>query len=449
MAAAHDPYASLRYRDFRLFLVGRMFGVIGWQMVQIALGWELYERTGSALMLGLVGLVTAIPVVLLALPAGHLADRVDRKAIVVGSQVVFIVMSLALAAVSYWEGPIYLVYTILLIAGISQAFNNPARSAFLPRLVPTEVFGNAVTWSSSGFQLAAVVGPALGGLVIAIEHRATDAYLIDAALTLIYLFMLLAIRTDGGFGKSPAGHTVARSREPMTLQSMMAGMKFVKDTKVVLAAITLDLFAVLLGGATALLPIFAKDILQVGPEGLGWLRAAPSVGALLVMLTIAHRPPMQRTGWTLLLSVAGFGAATIVFGLSKSFGLSMAMLFMLGGLDGISMIIRSTLVQLWTPDEMRGRVSAVNSVFIDMSNELGGFESGALAAALGPVVAVVGGGIGTVVVATAVAMKWPELRGLGAMEPPMAQMEVAQKAQMELDDTDALNSMSKKIDAIT
>jgi MFS family permease len=192
----------------------------------------------------------------------------------------------------------------------------------------------------------------------------------------------------------------------------------VKDTKVILAALTLDLFAVLFGGATALLPIFAKDILHVGPDGLGWLRAAPSIGALIVMMTIAHRPPMQRTGWTLILAVTGFGIVTIVFGLSRSFGLSMAMLLMLGGLDGISMIIRGTLVQLWTPDEMRGRVSAVNSVFIDMSNELGGFESGALAALVGPVIAVVGGGIGTIVVVVSVAIAWPELRKLKELSRP-------------------------------
>lgn len=394
-----------------------MLGVVGWQMLQVALGWELYERTHSALALGMVGLVTAIPVVVLALPAGHLADRMDRKKIVVIAQGVFILMSLSLALVSHSSGPIYLMFAILLVRGVAQAYNNPARSALLPRLVPAEVFGNAVTWSSSGFQIAAVVGPALGGLVIALEHRATGAYLIDAILTSTYLAMLVAIRGDQGT-RVEASSTALKPRERMTLQSLAAGMRFVMDTKVILAALTLDLFAVLFGGATALLPIFAKDILHVGPEGLGWLRAAPSVGALIVMLTIAHRPPMQKTGWTLIWAVTGFGIATIVFGLSRSFGLSMAMLLILGGLDGISMIIRGTLVQLWTPDEMRGRVSAVNSVFIDMSNELGGFESGALAAAVGPVVAVVGGGIGTVIVVASVAWAWPELRRLGSLSPP-------------------------------
>jgi MFS family permease len=392
-----------------------MLGVVGWQMLQVALGWELYERTHSAFALGMVGLVTVIPVVVLALPAGHLADRMDRKKITAIAQAVFILMSLSLALVSHSNGPIYLVFVILLVRGIAQAYNNPARSALLPRLVPAEVFANAVTWSSSGFQIAAVVGPALGGLVIAINHRATGAYIIDAILTSIYLAMLVAIR---GGQMSQASGNALKPRERMTLQSLAAGMRFVMDTKVILAALTLDLFAVLFGGATALLPIFAKDILQVGPEGLGWLRAAPSIGALVVMLTIAHRPPMQKTGWTLIWAVTGFGIATIVFGLSRSFGLSMAMLLILGGLDGISMIIRGTLVQLWTPDEMRGRVSAVNSVFIDMSNELGSFESGALAAAVGPIVAVVGGGIGTVIVVASVAWAWPELRRLGSLTPP-------------------------------
>ena len=386
-------------------------------MLQVALGWELYERTHSALALGMVGLVTAIPAILLALPAGHLADRMDRRKIVIVAQMLFVAMSLSLAILSWWQGPIPVIFGILLIRGVGQAYNNPARAALLPSLVPEDVFGNAVTWSSSAFQTAAVVGPAIGGFVIALEHRATAVYVIDACLTATYLAMLFAIRGD----LNVQGSAMAlRPREKMTLQSLAAGLRFVKDTKVVLAALTLDLFAVLLGGATALLPVFAKDILHVGPEGLGWLRAAPSIGALIVMIGIAHRPPMQKTGWTLITSVAGFGVCTVVFGLSRSFGLSVAMLALLGGLDGISMIVRGTLVQLWTPDEMRGRVSAVNSVFIDMSNELGGFESGALAAAVGPVAAVVGGGIGTIVVVAAVASAWPELRTLDSLTVPTA-----------------------------
>jgi len=389
-------------------------------MLQVALGWELYERTHSALALGLVGLATALPVVILALPAGDIVDRLDRKRILVWSQVAFIVAGLALGALSYWRGPVLLVYAILLGRGAAQAFNNPARQALLPRLVPANVFGNAVTWASSAFQVAAVVGPGVGGVVIAIERGATGAYLISSVLTAIYLWTLLEIRGGAAMQTDTVeSATIAatKQREKMTLESVAAGMRFVRETKVILAALTLDLFAVLLGGATALLPIFAKDILRVGPEGLGWLRAAPSVGALLIAVTIAHRPAMKRTGATLLFAVAGFGAATIIFGLSKSFWLSLAMLFVLGALDGISMIIRSTLVQLRTPDEMRGRVSAVNSVFIDMSNELGGFESGALAALVGPVTAVVAGGVGTLIVVGSVALAWPELRQLGPLAP--------------------------------
>ena len=383
-------------------------------MLQVALGWELYERTHSALALGLVGLATALPVVILALPAGDLADRMDRKKILIWAQVGFIVAGFALAALSYWRGPVALIYAVLLARGAGQAYNNPARQALLPRLIPPDVFGNAVTWASSAFQVAAVVGPGIGGLVIAIERGATGAYIISSLLTVIYLWTLLEIRAPG---EPQTAEFASRQKEKMTLESLAAGLRFVRDDKVILAALTLDLFAVLLGGATALLPIFAKDILHVGPQGLGWLRAAPSVGALIVAMTIAHRPAMTRTGWTLLIAVVGFGLATVVFGLSKSFVLSMAMLFLLGALDGISMIIRATLVQLRTPDEMRGRVSAVNSVFIDMSNELGGFESGALAALVGPVTAVVAGGVGTVVVVSVVALAWPGLRQLGPLQP--------------------------------
>lgn len=403
-----------------------MAGVIGWQILQVALGWELYERTHSALALGLVGLSTALPVVILALPAGHLADVIDRRRILIWAQVAFIVTGLGLAALSYWRGPIWLVYVILIARGTAQAYNNPARQALLPQLAPPELFGNAVTWGSSAFQIASVVGPGLGGIIIAIEHGATGAYLISTFLLAISLWTLIEIRGGGATSASAQ----AKPREKMTLQSVVAGMRFVRDSKVILAAITLDLFAVLLGGATALLPIFAKDILHVGPDGLGWLRAAPSVGALIVALAIAHRPLLTRTGALLLFSVAGFGVATIVFGLSRSFWLSLIMLFLLGVFDGVSMIIRSTLVQMRTPDEMRGRVSAVNSVFIDMSNELGGFESGALAALVGPVTAVVAGGVGTLIVVGSVSLAWPELRVLG----PMAEAPVTEPAIEESPD---------------
>jgi len=400
--AAHDPYAALRYADYRFFLTGRLAASMGSQMIDVAIGWELYERTNRALALGFVGLVQVVPIILLALPAGHIADRFDRKRIAMLSLLLLIIGSLALAAISFTVAPIPLIYITLFVIGVALSFHRPAVAALLPQLVPAEKFANAVTWNSVGWQLASVVGPALGGLIIAWRHHAGIVYIIDAALMLVFVICLTQIR----------GQQAVRVRKAVTMQSLLGGVRFVWHTKVILAAITLDLFAVLFGGATTLLPVFAKDILHVGAEGFGWLRAAPSIGAVLVAVLLLGRAPMQRAGRSLLVAVAGFGLATIVFGLSRSFPLSLLMLVLAGGLDMISVVVRQTLVQLRTPDEMRGRVSAVNSVFIDTSNELGGFESGASAALLGPVVSVVGGGIVTVLVVSAVAIAWPELRSM-------------------------------------
>ncbi|MBK5188312.1 MAG: MFS transporter, partial [Gemmatimonadaceae bacterium] len=310
--------------------------------------------------------------------------------------------SLALAAISFTIAPIPLIYVTLFAIGVALSFHRPAVAALLPQLVPAESFANAVTWNSVGWQLASVVGPALGGLIIAWRHHAGIVYVVDAALMMVFVVCLTQIR----------GRQVARAREAVTVESLLGGVRFVWQTKVILGAITLDLLAVLFGGATTLLPVFAKDILHVGPDGFGWLRAAPSIGAVLVAVVLLGRPPMRRAGKSLLFAVAGFGVATIVFGLSRSFSLSLAMLVLAGGLDMISVVVRQTLVQLRTPDAMRGRVSAVNSVFIDTSNELGGFESGASAALLGPIVSVVGGGIITVLVVSVVAFVWPELRSM-------------------------------------
>lgn len=405
-APAHDPHAALRYADYRYFLAGRLAGVVGSQMIDVAIGWELYERTHRALALGLVGLVQVVPIILLALPAGHIADRFDRKRIAIASLGVLIVCSLALAAISFSEGPIPLVYLTLFVIGVALAFHRPAIAALLPQLVPPAHFANAVTWNSVGWQLASVAGPALGGMVIAWRHHAGTVYVLDAALMLVFVICLGRIR----------GQQVVRTRKEVTLRSLLGGVRFVWHTKVILAAITLDLFAVLFGGATTLLPVYAKDILHVGAEGFGWLRAAPSIGAVLMAFSLTRRPPMRRAGRSLLFAVAGFGLATIVFGLSHSFALSIGMLVLAGGFDMVSVVVRQTLVQLRTPDEMRGRVSAVNSVFIDTSNEMGGFESGASAALLGPVVSVVGGGVITVLVVGMIALVWPELRQMRGLE---------------------------------
>ncbi len=405
MTRGHDTYEPFRIADFRYYMLAGMISTVGGQMQSVAVGWELYTRTGSKLDLGLVGLAQFLPMLLLALPSGHAADRYKRKTILLLAQGLLFLASLGLALLSYAKGPVSLIYACLLLAGIAQAINRPVRWSILPQLVPTSLLPSAVTWNTSGWQLAAVAGPALGGGLIAITRGATSVYLADGACCLSVIVLLGMIRAR------PA----PRGVEQVSFRSLVAGLEFVRKSDLILAAMTLDMFAVLLGGATALLPVFAKDILHVGPTGLGWLRAAPSIGAVAMALFQAHQPPMRRAGPTLLWAVAGFGAATIVFGLSTNFLLSFAMLLLTGALDNISVVIRGTLVQTLTPDAMRGRVSAVNGLFIGSSNELGGFESGATAELFGPIASVVGGGIGTILVVIAAACLWPRLRHLGPL----------------------------------
>jgi MFS family permease len=404
--ARRDPYAALRFRDFRLLIVGRLIAQIGEMTVSVGVGWELYERTGDALALGLVGLVQIVPVILLSVVGGYVADRYDRRRVTLISQLVLMACSLALAAISITDGPLWLFYAVLGLIGAARAFNNPAESALTPLTVPPDHYMNAVTWNSTVWQFSSILGPALGGFLIALANDAALVYIVNAASggVLVAALLMLHVRQ---VVFSDAGET--------PIQSISKGWSFLRRSHVILGSITLDMFAVLFGGATFLLPVFAKDILMVDATGLGILRAAPSVGALLMALTIARRPPFQRAGRTLLLAVAGFGVATIVFGLSTSFWLSLAMLFLLGALDNISVVVRHTLIMIQTPDEMRGRVAAVNSVFIGASNELGGFESGVAAAVLGPVGAVVFGGIGTMVVVAAIAYLVPPLRRYGML----------------------------------
>jgi MFS family permease len=311
-------------------------------------------------------------------------------------------MSIWLAVLAYTQGPIWMIYTALFINGIGGAFAAPAQSALLTQVLPVEGYSNGVTWNSTAFQIAAVTGPAISGALIGLFGGSTVVYVVGAILGIAYcvLFSIMRPRPQ------------IPDRQPVTLSTLAAGVRFVFADQFILAAITLDLFAVLFGGATTLLPIYAKDILHVGPTGLGWLRGAPSVGAMLTALLLAHRERMRRAGVLLLTTVTGFGIATIVFGLSRSFMLSMVALFLLGAFDSVSVVIRSSLVQLRTPDAMRGRVNAVNGIFIDLSNELGGFESGAVAALIGPVATVVLGGIGTILVVLLVGAKWPALRAM-------------------------------------
>lgn len=401
----HDPLQAMRYRDYRLWFIGSVITTIGTQMFQAAVGWELYERTHSAMALAYIGLVQIIPVLALFLPAGHLADRVDRRLIILTCQLLLTLGSVGLALISYLQAPVLLVYGCLLLMGIAQAFYTPARSAMMPQLLPLSAFNNAATWSSGGFQVASSLGPGLAGMVIGIAGRATPVYVIDALSTLVCFGAVSMI----------ASRYVPPEEGGFSLRELGAGLKFVWKTREIFGAITLDMFAVLLGGATTLLPIFAKDILRVGPAQYGWLRASPAIGATIMALVIAVRPPFRRSGRSMLLAVAGFGAATIVFGLSRNFWLSLAMLFLTGAMDNISVVVRHTLVQVRTPDILRGRVSAVNGVFIGTSNQLGEFESGVVARFFGAVISAVAGGVGTIVVVIASAFLFPEIRKLGSL----------------------------------
>jgi MFS family permease len=436
----HDPYAAFRSRSYSFFSAGNLLSIVGRQMLAVAVEWEIYARTHSATALGLVGLVIAIPVVGLSLPAGHLADRFSRRRIILVTQILSGLASACLALISWkhlvippiavvresnhalaviarvferhhpafhFDDPsVPLIYLLLFVAGAARSFGWAARASFFPMLVPRQAFANAVTWNNSFFQIGSVVGPAIGGLLVA-HIGFPVVYLLDAVCAFAFFALVWPI---------PAQARTTRRAESNPWQSLVAGMRFVFSRHVILATITLDLFAVLLGGATALLPIFADQILRCGPIGLGWLRASPAVGAFVMALVVAYLPPIRHAGKTLLWCVSGFGLATIGFGISKAFWLSLGMLFLAGAFDSVSVIIRGSIVQLVTPDEMRGRVSAVNNIFIGTSNEFGALESGLTAALFGPVLSVVSGGIGTILVVLAVATFWPEARKIGKLD---------------------------------
>ena len=401
---SHDPYSALRVAGFRWYLCGWVLSIMGQQLQSVAVGWEIFLRTNRTSSLGWVGLVQALPVMILALPAGQLADWANRRIVVATMQFLAAAGSAALAYVTWQHGSISAMYGLLAAAATCGALSGPARSALLPQIVSVDKFANAVSWYSSLFQVASVAGPALGGLIIA---RATwPAFVIDALCAASYGVFIIFI---------PMQPSTQR-REPPSLANLAAGIHFVRESKIILATITLDLFAVLLGGATYLLPAVAKQILHVDSFGYGCLRAAPAIGAFLMALFLAHRAPMKKAGVAMLWAVAGFGAATIVFGLSRNYWLSLAMLFLTGAFDNISVLVRHTLVQILTPDDMRGRVSAVNNVFINASNELGGFESGMTASLFGTIPSIVGGGIGTIIVVLLTAWAWPQVSAFGSLQ---------------------------------
>jgi MFS family permease len=422
MPDSHDAYAALRHRDYRCVLSGNVLAGLAFEMQHTAVGWELYQRTHDAAALGFVGLAQFLPVLVLAIPAGQLADRMSRKWLYVSALSIALCATAGLFLLSHYQGPVPLVYLCLVLHGCSRALSAPARGALIPLVVPLKDLQNAITWGVSGWQIAATLGPALGGVLIAWFGGAMTVYLATATFTLLAAFLIA----------SSQPRPAERSPEPVSLRSFLAGARFVWRTDLILAALTLDLFAVLFGGATALLPIFAEEILYVGPIGFGWLRAAPSIGAVLMGFALAHLPPMRRAGRTLLLAVAGFGVAMIGFGLSRDPLLSFALLALTGALDNISIVVRGTLVQLLTPDAMRGRVSAVNSIFIVASNELGAFESGITAKWFGPVPSVVMGGIGTLIVVGAVAWRWPAVRRLGRLKDPSLASEAAAEVEAKI-----------------
>ncbi len=413
MAETTPTFSALKESNFLRFTMGSLVNMIGRQMLTVAVGWDIYERTHSAIALGYIGLAQFLPVLLLTLYAGHMVDTYDRRKVLLLAQLINAAATgglLFLVGAHGWVPNAYVVpamYLCLLLAGVGRAFNSPANAALLPQIVSAENFTNAVTWGSMAFQTSAILGPALSGLLIGVYKTAWPVYLLDFLSTVFFGLILLGVKNR------PLA--VAPKRK-ITLKSLVTGVEFVWKTPLILAAITLDMFAVLFGGAVALLPVYAKDILHVGPGGLGWMQAAPSVGAIIMGYCLARMGRFNRAGQKLLWAVIGFGIVTIIFGLSRNFWLSVAMLVLLGALDNVSVVIRQALVQFRTPDEMRGRVSAINYVFIGTSNELGGFESGLVAHWMGPVFSVVFGGAATIATVLLVSGKWPELRELDRLQ---------------------------------
>ncbi|MFC5755844.1 MFS transporter [Rhizobium sp. GCM10022189] len=384
----------LRHPGYLNFAASRVFSSLSFQAVAIAMGWMIYEQTHSAFALALVGFCQFLPMAVLTFVVGHVADRFDRRRIGLACQLIEAITSLVLAIATWqqWLTPVGMLAAVT-IMGAVVAFERPTMAALLPNIVPASMLQRAVATSTSMMQTALIIGPSLGGLLYGVSPVAPFA--VAAVLFAVASFNVISIRMEWTPSK----------REPVTLSSVFAGVSFIRSRPVMLGTISLDLFAVLLGGATALLPMFASDILHAGPWGLGMLRAAPAIGALAMSIVLARRPLTSDVGRKMLLAVAIFGVATVVFALSTNIALSVVALLVVGASDTVSVVVRSSLVQLLTPDDMRGRVNAVNSLFIGTSNQLGEFESGMLAGVIGPVAAGIAGGLGTI----AVVLLWTRL----------------------------------------
>jgi len=399
--SARAGRVAFTYPDFSLYQLARFIIVAGLEAQSVAVGWQIYEITKRPLDLGLVGLAQFAPGILLFLVSGHAADSFDRHKLLIVCYSGFGVCS-ALLLLTAWAGlhSVYPIYMVVVLLGVVRSLNNPVSRAMLAQLVPEEHLANAIAWNSSFWQGATILGPSLGGLIYAISKGPAAVYTMSMLAAVVAVFALVRIKL----------RVKARPREPVSMTTVLAGLRYVAEKKLILGSISLDLFAVLLGGAVALLPVFAREILMTGPWGLGLLRASPAIGAGGMALLLAHRPLRSRAGATMLWCVAGFGVFTILFGISRSLILSMVALALVGAMDMVSVVVRATLVQIATPDEMRGRVNAVDMIFIGASNEVGQFESGLTAQWFGAVPAVVLGGIGTLIVTGLWAWNFPELR---------------------------------------
>jgi MFS family permease len=393
--------AAFTHPDFALYQLARFFIVAGLEMQSVAVGWQIYEITKRPLDLGLVGLAQFTPGILLFLVSGHAADRFDRRKLLIICYIGFSMCS-ALLLFTALRGmhAVFPIYSVLVLIGIVRSLNGPVSRALLPQIVPQEDFQNAVAWNGSVNQGGTILGPSLGGLIYALSKGPSAVYTMATLAAVGAIICMVKIRL----------RAKARPREQFTLKSVLAGLHYIRERKIVLGSISLDLFGVLLGGAVALLPVYAREILKTGPWGLGLLRSSPAIGAASMAILIAHRPLRNRIGATMLWCVASFGTFTILFGISRSLILSMLSLLCVGAMDMVSVVVRGTLVQLSTPDEMRGRVNAVEMIFIGASNEVGQFESGLTAQWFGTVPAVVLGGIGTLLVTALCAWSFPDLR---------------------------------------